>query len=59
MLLRLINITITATDIIIALVDILLEILAAIGDASALPKTKPATASQCLPFIKLINSQVL
>ena len=46
MLFMLISITITPTDTIIALVDIWLDILAAIGDASALPITKPATASQ-------------
>src|ERR1700744_2995242 len=55
MLLRLISITMTATETIIALVDILLDILAAMGDASALPKTKPATASQCLPFIMVMK----
>lgn len=46
MLFTLIRITITATEIIITLVDILLEIFAAIGDASALPITNPPTASQ-------------
>jgi len=46
MLLILINITITATDTIIAFADILFEIFAAIGDAMALPTTRPATAPQ-------------
>jgi len=48
MLLKLIATTIIATAIIIVFVDILLDILAAIGDAKALPNTNPATASQCL-----------
>jgi len=55
MLLMLINITITATAIIIALAEIRFEILAATGDAIALPITKPATASQCLLLSIVIN----
>lgn len=46
MLLILIKITITATAIIIAFADIRFDILAAIGDAIALPITRPATDSQ-------------
>ena len=48
MLFILIKITIIPTATIIAFADILFEILAAIGDAMALPITRPATASQCL-----------
>jgi len=55
MLLRLMSITIIATAIMIALAEILLDILAAMGDASALPITKPATASQYEPVIMLIK----
>lgn len=55
MLRILINITIKATDIIIALAEILFDILAAIGDAKALPTIKPETASQCAPFSIVIN----
>jgi len=44
-----------ATAIMMVFVDILLDILAAIGDASALPITKPNTASQCLPLIMVIK----
>ena len=50
MLRILISITITATDIIMALAEILFDILAAIGDASALPTTKPETASHRAPL---------
>jgi len=59
MLFRLISITIMATANMIALVDILFDILAAIGDASALPNTKPATAAQYDPVIMLINVKEL
>lgn len=55
MLRILINITITATAIIIALAEIRFEILAATGEAIALPITKPATASQCLLLSMVIN----
>jgi len=48
MLFILINITIIATATIITFADIRLDILAAMGDAAALPITRPATASQCL-----------
>jgi len=48
MLFILVKITITATATIMVFVEILLEILAAIGDASALPITNPATGSQLL-----------
>ena len=51
----LINITITATAIIMALADILFEILAAIGEANALPITKPDTVSQRAPPSIVIN----
>jgi hypothetical protein len=46
MLRKLIKITITATENMIAFADILLDIRAATGDANALPITSPATASQ-------------
>ncbi|MNV88498.1 hypothetical protein D3C71_1827120 [compost metagenome] len=39
----------------IVFTEILLETLAAIGDASALPMTKPATASQWAPFNMVIK----
>jgi len=47
MLFRLVSITIMPTATIMVLADILLDILAAIGDAKALPIINPATASQC------------
>lgn len=47
--------TITATAIIIAFADILFEILAATGEANALPITSPATASQCVLLSMVIN----
>lgn len=62
MLRILMSITITATDIIMALADILFDILAAIGDASALPITNPETASHRAPLnivikvMELINA---
>ena len=62
MLFMLTNITITPTATMIAFDDMRLDILAAIGDATALPITSPATASQCLPLsivikvIELINA---
>ena len=61
MLYKLIKITITPTDTIMAFVDILLETLAAIGEANALPNTMPATADQCapLPFNIVINVKEL
>src|ERR1700712_3976094 len=59
-LFRLIAITITATDIMIALVEILLEILAAMGEASALPKINPVTAAHLvvLPNIQINVSEL-
>ena len=48
MLLILIMITIIPTATMMVFAEILLDILAAIGEAMALPITKPATASQCL-----------
>lgn len=50
MLLILTSITIIATAIISVLADSLLDILAAIGEANALPITNPATASQRAPL---------
>ena len=52
---KLIKITITATDTIIAFVDILLDTFAAIGEANALPITRPATDSQCAPLSMVIK----
>ena len=49
------RITITDTAIIIAFAEILLEMRAATGDASALPITRPATASQCELFSMVIK----
>ena len=54
-LLKLISITITATAIMIALADILFDILAAMGDASALPTTKPETDSHRAPLSMVMN----
>ena len=51
---RLMSITITATDTIMALVDIWLDTLAAIGEASALPMISPATASQWLVPLSMV-----
>lgn len=50
-------ITIMPTATIIVLAEILLETLAAIGDAKALPIIKPTTASQYLPpnMVKKVN----
>ena len=59
MLLTLMMITITATAIIIALAEILFDILAAIGEASALPITKPDTASQCAPLSMVMKVKEL
>lgn len=49
MVFKLAKITIIPTATIMVLADILLDTLAAIGDAKALPITKPATAYQRKP----------
>ena len=49
-LLELTKITMIPTATIMVLAEILFETLAAIGDAIALPITKPATAYQCKPL---------
>ncbi|MNE49488.1 hypothetical protein D3C80_1440100 [compost metagenome] len=55
MLRKLTKTTRIPTETIMVLTEILLETLAAIGDAKALPITKPATASQCAPFSMVIK----
>lgn len=52
---KLTNTTSIPTETIMVFTDILLDTFAAIGDARALPITKPATASQCAPFNMVIK----
>ena len=58
MLLMLTKITIIPTATISVLAESLFDIFAAIGEASALPITKPATGSQCVPGRAMITKVV-